>query len=180
MKKIISCLAILAMISAMVSCGDDTSSEITEVQITTTKPSPPPKYPEETEAAEPVVIDADSYLGQWSGGKNSITIEKSDEGYTADIEWVSGGGAFLMNSHLHYKCEFNESDSTMICSEGVLKQIKYEEDGTTSETQIYDDGTAIMKIDTNTYEWLDNEVYEYYLTWLDDKDDSFSDVIFLK
>ena len=149
MKKIISCLAILAMISAMVSCGDDTSSEITEVQITTTKPSPPPKYPEETEAAEPVVIDADSYLGQWSGGKNSITIEKSD-------------------------------DSTMICSEGVLKQIKYEEDGTTSETQIYDDGTAIMKIDTNTYEWLDNEVYEYYLTWLDDKDDSFSDVIFLK
>ena len=151
MKKIITCLAILAMMSAMVSCGDDTSSEITEVQTTTTKPSPPPKYPEETEAAEPVVID-----------------------------WVSGGGAFLMKSHLHYKCEFNESDSTMICSEGVLKQIKYEEDGTTTETQIYDDGTAIMKIDKNTYEWLDNEVYEYYLTWLDDKDDSFSDVIFLK
>ena len=179
MKKIITCLAILSMMSVVVSCGD-ANTEITEVQITTTKPSAPPKYPEETKAAEPVVITAESYLGQWSGGKNSITIEKSDDGYTADIEWVSGGGAFLMNSHLTYKCEFDESDRTMICSEGVLKQIKYSEDGSTTETQIYDDGTAIMKIDTNTYEWMDKDVYEYYLTWLDDKDDSFSDVIFLK
>jgi hypothetical protein len=175
MKKMVSCLMILAMMFSMVSCGSS-ASEKSEAQ-TTTKPTAPPKYPVTTESF-PVVINADSFIGEWSCGKNRIIIERSGDGYIADIEWRTGGGAFLKDSKLNYKCVYNESDSTMVCSDGVLYETEYFGDGSTTETKIYDDGTAIFKINAETQEWQGKELHEYTLSWLDDKDDSFRDWTF--
>ncbi|MCR4796467.1 MAG: hypothetical protein K5898_15105 [Ruminococcus sp.] len=177
MKKTVSCLMILAMIFSGVSCGGS-GSEKSEVQATT-KQTAPPKYPEATESF-PVEINADSFIGEWSSGKNRIIIEKSGDGYIADIEWRIGPGEFLKDYKLNYKCVYNETDLTMACSDGVLFETEYFDDGTTAEKQVYDDGTAIFRISVETREWQGKELHEYTLLWFDDKDDSFRDWEFVK
>ena len=176
MKRLVYCLLIMTMMSAMVSCGSTASGKI-DIQTTTAGLTAPPKYPTTTEQA-PVVINADSYLGSWSGGKCIITVSRNDEGYIADIDWREGGGAFMKDCKLSYKCVYNESDSTMICSDGVLYETEYSDDGAGPENKVYDDGTAVLKINVETREWQNKELHEYTLSWLDDKDDSFSDWVF--
>lgn len=177
MKIIVSCLMMIAMMSAMISCGQ--TPEKNDIQSTTAAKTAPPKYPTTSEQA-PVVINADSFLGSWSGGKCVINVEKSNDGYYAYIEWNTGAGAVMKGYRLSYKCEYGENDSIMMCSDGVLYETEYSDDGAGAERMIYDDGTAVLKINVETREWQNKELHEYTLSWLDDKDDSFSDWVFCK
>ena len=184
MKKIFSCLVISAMMLSMVSCGVE-GSEKTAVQTATEntaeteKPTAPPKYAPASEPA-PVVINGDTFIGEWSCGKNRILISKNGDGYIADIEWRTGGGASMTDSRLTYNCVYDESSSVMVCSGGVLYETEYLGDGETSETRVYEDGTATMKINVKNREWQGGVLHEYSISWLDDKDDTFRDYEFDK
>ncbi len=184
MKKIFSCLVISAMMLSMVSCGVEDSEKTavqtaTENTAETEKPTAPPKYAPASEPA-PVVINGDTFIGEWSGGKNRILISKNGDGYIADIEWRTGGGASMTDSRLTYNCVYDESNSVMVCSGGVLYETEYLGDGETSETRVYEDGTATMKINVKNREWQGGVLHEYSISWLDDKDDTFRDYEFDK
>lgn len=178
MKKIFSCLVISAMMLSMVSCEVE-GSEKNAVQTATEKPTAPPKYAPASEPA-PVVINGDTFIGEWSCGKNRIRILKNGDGYIADIEWRTGGGASMTDSRLTYNCVYDESNSVMVCSGGVLYETEYLGDGETSENSVYEDGTATMKINVKKREWQGGVLYEYSISWLDDKDDTFRDYEFDK
>ena len=184
MKKIFSCLVISAMMLSMVSCGVE-GSEKTAVQTATEntaeteKPTAPPKYAPASDPA-PVVINGDTFIGEWSGGKNRILISKNGDGYIADIEWRTGGGASMTDSRLTYNCVYDESNSVMVCSNGVLYETEYLGDGETEERKVYEDGTATMKINVKNREWQGGVLHEYSISWLDDKDDTFRDYEFDK
>ena len=141
------------------------------VQTTTEKPTAPPKYAEAVES-EPVIINAESYLGTWYDSRCIITISESDDSYIAEITQGHQPGATLKHETWNYKCTYSESEAAMICSEGVYIETDDTGDGEHFETVHYEDGTAVLKINVITRKWSGRELHQFELLWQDDKDDA--------
>lgn len=180
MKKTLSCLAVLVMMLAAVSCGSNIPDKAADnVSAAYSAPTAPPKYPVTSESGS-VVIDAESYLGTWVCDRCTITISPDGNDYIADIEWSHSPGATLKHNIWKYKCVYNESDTAMICSDGICKETEDTEDGSHTETVLYEDGTAVLKINVMTHEWQGKELHENVLVWQDDKENIAENMDFYK
>ena len=88
------------------------------------------------------------FIGNWSCGRCYISISSNGDGtYNADVKWSSSaaeGGAWT------YICTYDAENDALVCNgTGVNVDYVYTEDGQSSYTENYNNGSAMFYTDNN-------------------------------
>lgn len=98
-------------------------------------------------------VAGDDFVGVWGCGRCTINISPESDGYRVDITW---GSSAAESSVWTYLCYYNEFSNSIACaSGGVNTNVVYSEDGTHTDTVVYDDGGAEFTISNGVLTWKD-------------------------
>jgi len=88
------------------------------------------------------------FMGNWSCGRCYISISSNGDGtYNADIKWSSSAAE---GSAWTYICTYDAENDALVCSgSGVNVDYVYTEDGQSSHTENYNNGSAMFYTDNN-------------------------------
>lgn len=85
-------------------------------------------------------------------GRATLDLQKTDEGYSAVIQWADSASA---NVEWSFTC--TEEDGTLTYTDAVKKYVTYDEDGNADEKVLYEDGTGSMAVKDSTLIWIDDK-----------------------
>ena len=88
------------------------------------------------------------FMGTWSCGRCYININNNGDGtYSADVKWSSSAAE---GSAWTYICTYDAENDALVCSgSGVNVDYVYTEDGQSSYTENYNNGSAMFYTDNN-------------------------------
>lgn len=113
-------------------------------------------------------VEAADYLGVWGVGRCSAVISREGDGYLVEIQWASSAAE---GSRWTYHCTYDNDAGILFSnsrSNGTRTDYVYTEDGSLTNKEIYNDGSAIFILRNGT------------LTWQNQKEDSVEDLEFLR
>ena len=88
------------------------------------------------------------FFGNWSCGRCYISIRNNgDKTYTADVKWSSSAAE---GSTWTYICTYDEENDALVCNgTGINSHYVYTEEGQGTETEIYNNGSAMFYTDAD-------------------------------
>lgn len=95
----------------------------------------------------------DDYVGQWQCDRCTITIADQGAGYGVEIHWADSASE---DNVWTYSCVGSEDGTGIECyGGGTLVHTVTAEDGTETQTVVYNDGTAVFKMKGGMIFWQD-------------------------
>ncbi len=113
-------------------------------------------------------VEAADYLGVWGAGRCSAVISREGDGYLVEIQWASSA---TEGSRWTYHCTYDNDAAILFSnsrSNGTRTDYAYTADGSLTNKEIYNDGSAIFILRNGT------------LTWQNQKEDSIGDMEFIR
>ena len=88
------------------------------------------------------------FMGNWSYGRCYISISNNGDGtYNADVKWSSSAAE---GSAWTYICTYDAENDALVCNgTGINVDYVYTEDGQSSHTENYNNGSAMFYTDNN-------------------------------
>lgn len=100
-------------------------------------------------------IKAEDYLGVWESGRCSAAVSREGNGFLIEIQWASNAAE---GSRWVYHCSYDNFAAILFSNgDGTRIDYVYEENGTSKENMVYNDGHALFVLRDGIMRWQDKK-----------------------
>lgn len=102
-------------------------------------------------------IKAEDYLGIWGCGRCNAVISREGAGYLVEVQWASSAAE---GSQWIYHCSYDNDAAILFSnsrSNGTRIDYVHTEEGSVTNKEAYNDGSAVFILRNGTLTWLDKK-----------------------